>query len=897
MAEVTYDDRSFLLDGERIWLVSGSLHYFRVPAEQWEDRLLKAKRAGLNCISTYVAWNVHEPREGEWDFSGDKDIAAFVRKAQDVGLYVILRPGPYICAEWDLGGLPSWLLAKSGMSLRTQNAAFMHYFDKYFAQVLPRLAELEVPNGGNIVLVQNENEYVMTTQPDRDTYLDFVTQLIRRAGFTVPIISCNLFSEPIPEGVVDCVNGCERLPADLSRMRQCQHDAPLLVTEYWDGAFDWWGGEHHTVDPQTAARRALEAVGCGAQVNHYMFHGGTNFEFYGSRLVHGHDAYQTTSYDYDAPIAEGGGLTEKYYLMRLVNLASAHLGPWLAQSMLPEEPIAGLENAPDVVTITGPRGNFCCVSNHGQEDVDAVRLALPSGQSIDVSLAPFGAALIPWDLQLPDGRLMDYSSLTPLGFFGHHDKQVLVLRGPAGGSGEVCIAGKVTRLTVPKDDEPGVEWVDNLQILVVNNDLASRTWPLDGEKLIFGPTYVGSTEEDLLHAPKAKQYYEWIFDEAKLATRKVKADTTKKPTAPKLDKWERIHIAPEPVSDDLEWQTLDRPRDVDRLGSHYGYSWYRIDIEQDRAKKRNLLLPECGDRAMLYLNGEPLGIWGRGPDAVREPISAPFKKGNNVLVAMVDNLGRYNFGPYMDEPKGLYGHVWDAKPLKTTKFKVKAAESFTKRIVPRHLAHMMDELETLPLVSAEMNITLTKPQSIHLMWTDIPHHLAVFCNDRPIGFYPKQVSNWGDLLLGTEFKKGKNTLQILAWGEADAKTFENIQMYSLLEPLSAGAQWGYRPWAMPEDVDSAREPIKNKPCWYTTTFNYTPTELPLFLSIGVAQKGQIFLNGRNLGRFWEVGPQPCYYLPEAWLEEGENEIRLFEEQGNWPQRCKLQYRPMGPYQD
>lgn len=180
MPSIWYDDRSFFLDDRRIWLCSGSVHYFRVPHELWRDRLLKAKRAGLNCVQTYVAWNFHELQEGQWDFEGDRDVRSFIVQAGELGLYVILRPGPYICAEWDFGGFPSWLAAKGGIAYRTANASYMHYFDKYLGQLLPRLADLQVTQGGNIVLIQNENEYPYTTTPDRLNYCQFISQLFRR---------------------------------------------------------------------------------------------------------------------------------------------------------------------------------------------------------------------------------------------------------------------------------------------------------------------------------------------------------------------------------------------------------------------------------------------------------------------------------------------------------------------------------------------------------------------------------------------------------------------------------------------------------------------------------------------------------------------------------------------
>jgi len=216
MASVTFDDRSYMIDNRRVWLVSGSIHYFRVPSDLWEDRLCKAKRAGLNCISTYVPWNIHEPREGQWEFSGERDIVKFVELANQMGLYVILRPGPFIGGDWDFGGFPAWLAGKSGIGYRTSNASYTHYFDKFFAQLLPRLCEHQVTNGGNIILIQNENEYQLGSQPDRTTYLEFINQLFRRSGFTIPIINCNhqvdpetqtsIMTDPPTEDNIECIN-------------------------------------------------------------------------------------------------------------------------------------------------------------------------------------------------------------------------------------------------------------------------------------------------------------------------------------------------------------------------------------------------------------------------------------------------------------------------------------------------------------------------------------------------------------------------------------------------------------------------------------------------------------------------------------------------------------------
>jgi hypothetical protein len=895
MGEITYDDRSYMIDGQRIWLVSGSLHYFRIPRELWADRLLKAKRAGLNCISTYVAWNYHEPKEGQWEMDGEKDLPEFINLADDLDMYVILRPGPYICAEWDFGGFPAWLNAKSGVSYRTNNATFTHYFDKYFAQLLPRLSEHQVTHGGNIVLIQNENEYFMTTQPDRSTYLDFITQLFRRSGFTIPIITCNGMTEPFVDGAIECVNAYQTVDVQLRKLHSLQPHAPLLATEFWPGWFDHWGGEHASRDAKETARLAMQALGCGAQYNYYMFHGGTNFGFWGGRLSRHRDSFVTTSYDFDAPVTEGGSLSGKYYQTRLVNMLASSMGEYFATTLM-DEPGASIRNASELLNLHGINCSWAIVSNHGRDDIESLNVTLPDGTALTAHLAPFGAAALPYELTLPDGGMLDYCSLTPLGLFGGEMGKVLVLHGPPQAEGVICISGNRQTLTVPKGDALEMLDISGQPVIVVNSELAMRTWVMDNS-LVFGPIWGGKDQDDLLFQKSTKQYQVLDFEQVKLSTRKVKDSEVvgSKPSAPRLGNWKRLCICPEPIKKDLEWTSLDRPRDVDKLGEHYGYVWYRIDLDMQRETKKTLYIPHCADRASVYLNGELIHVWGHGEEASREPFPVKFKKGANVLVFLVDNLGRYKYGDRLGEPKGLYGHIWDAKNLKVSKFKLSQVETFSKRIVPRTLSHLMPTLEARPVWEAETSFQLKKVQSIHMTFKNIPHHVAVFCNDRPVEFFTASPNNWGDLTLGAELKKGKNVVKFVLWGdEVDAKVLDNVNFYQLNEPVSADGTWSWRHWERPEQ--GVGEPIKGKSCWYSSTFKVTDTETPLFLRIFGAKKGQLYLNGHDLGRFWMVGPQEVFYLPGCWLKtDEENELMVFEENGNMPSRSKLEYLPQGPY--
>ena len=885
MPTVRYDDRSYIVDERRVWLCSGSIHYFRIPRELWRDRLLKAKRAGLNCIDTYVAWNFHEPREGVWDFSGDRDLPAFVALAAELGLYVILRPGPYICAEWDFGGLPAWLASKGGIAYRTSNATYTHYFDKYLAQVLPRLADLQVTRGGNILLIQNENEYIYTALPDRLNYGQFISQLFRRAGFDIPIITCNFGSEPRIPDTIECWNGWNNLVQRLKWLRTFQPNAPMLVTEFWTGGPDAWGGPHRTHDAAEVARRALEILGCGCQFNYYMWHGGTNFEFWGSRLADSDAAYQTASYDYDAPLAEGGGLTKKYYLTRLVNMLASHFGQFIAGCRM-DAPGVTAHDAPSVLNISGPAGRFAVITSNGRSDCAACRVSLPDGKDLDVPLGPLGAVAIPVEVRLTPERVLNYANLMPLGLFGDGN---LVLHAPAGSPGRICIDGHEIRRTVPADDQPELIEHRGQRILLISSDLAQRTWAVDGA-LVMGPAFVGENAHDL--RLEGEQTVAILSPQGELTRNKVKGARTA-PTAPKLGAVARLCVCEEPISEQLLWENISAAKDLAALGIPYGYGWYRLVLQSASAGRRMLYLPECEDRAQVYVNGEHVGVWGRGQGAVREPIPAKFHKGANVLTFLADNLGQPCFGP-LGQPKGLYGDVWQGSPAPTLNFKVRPGGEFARRMLPRMLSHLLPQLESDPLWTTEATFSLPKIQPIHLSYRRILRPAVLLCNGRQAGFFTG-AGGLADVKLGNELRKGKNTLTLLLWGsEPSQDELDNVAMHLLEENLSAGGAWSYRRWEVPKP--GGRVVGKGLPAWYHCRFKADASVSGLFLKISGARKGQIYLNGHNVGRFWTVGPQEHYYLPEPWLV-GDNELLIFEEEGLTPSGSSLSVRPAGPYHD
>jgi len=310
-------DADFLLDGEPFRVLSGSLHYFRVHPGQWADRIRKARLMGLNTIETYVAWNAHAPTPDSFRLDGQLDLGLFLDLVAAEGMHAIVRPGPYICAEWTNGGLPAWVLAESG--IRRNDPAYMGAVAGYLDALAPVLVPRQVDRGGPVILVQVENEYGAYGS-DKD-YLRALTKLLRGIGVTVPLTTVDqpmgsmLADGSLPELHATGSFG-SHVVERLATLRRHQATGPLMCSEFWDGWFDSWGGHHH-VRPALDVAGELDALlAAGASVNIYMFHGGTNFGLTSGANDKGTYAPIVTSYDYDAPLDEAGHPTAKFWALR-----------------------------------------------------------------------------------------------------------------------------------------------------------------------------------------------------------------------------------------------------------------------------------------------------------------------------------------------------------------------------------------------------------------------------------------------------------------------------------------------------------------------------------------------------------------------------------------------------
>jgi beta-galactosidase len=314
------DGDHFVLDGGPLQIISGELHYERIPHEYWRDRLKKARAMGLNTISTYVFWNVHEPKPGVYDFSGSLDVAAFVRTAQEEGLYVILRPGPYACAEWDLGGLPAWLLADPNIVLRSGDDKFLAPAERWLQRLGRELAPLQITHGGPIIAVQVENEYGSFGN-DHD-YMKRILAALRNAGLGEVLLYTADGGDELHAGTLPDIHavvnfGPGEAKAEFAKLQKFRPGRPMMSGEYWDGWFDHWGEKHQTTDANQQAQELDWILSQGYSINLYMFHGGTSFGFMnGANWDRKNYEPDVTSYDYDSPVSESGVLTKKYFAFR-----------------------------------------------------------------------------------------------------------------------------------------------------------------------------------------------------------------------------------------------------------------------------------------------------------------------------------------------------------------------------------------------------------------------------------------------------------------------------------------------------------------------------------------------------------------------------------------------------
>ncbi len=919
MASISYDGQSFQIDGRRRWLVSGVLNPTRTARGRWEDRIRAARQAGLNCVCVPVVWREHEPAPGAFDFEGERDIAEFIRLCGRAGLLVILRAGPFLDDGHDLGGLPPWLLEHEGIVLRSNSGPFLEAASRWISALMGQIRDLQISArgpGGPILLVQVEHEWFCGDDETGVGYLGELGRYLRENGLSVPLLNTNNLYQQI-EGEIDGWTTADALQATMRQLRHVRPDAPRLLTDVHTAGHDTWGRPHERLrSPAELIDSLAQALAAGAQFQIMPFHGGASFGFDAGRLPTLPEGFCTTSHDCGAPLTEAGGRGEMFAAVKRVCTFASSFERVFAGLDPDYHPIAldpasrsgrgGAASVP-VVHCKGAQGSITFV--FGDPSPKARRgeatLMLPSGISLNVDLRGQPVVWALMDVVLANRAVLDFCNLSAFALAGN----TFVCFGPSNAEATISINGAVFRSTVPSGKTPVIEEHEGVTLVVCNEsqiDAAIRT---------PDAVYVGCAEIDASGEPVPAPGFATChrIDSSGAHTQIRVGQPAKAPRAPSLSRWERASGEEYVTGASERFARIDGPAPLERLGAPTGYAWMRATLKTGAGKKHSLGLFELRHRAHLFIDGKLEALIGEGPGAEAPPASVSLRKGETTAVFLVDNLGRWAGGNALSEPAGLFGEIYDAKPLKAGKAKLETATPLRPLDVRSPLWGVhSDDRTAADRVTWRFEHRRKSPLFLLIDQGEGDGSLMglVVLNDEPIDVFSQGGGVRRVRLPEEPLKRGRNVLQLAFLGDPDAALKWSERAVALYEGADAlsGKDWAFAKWEPP--ADDAFEPVSRSamrsagaPTWWRCAFKVKDPLDALFLDVSGLTKGQLFLNGRNLGRYFvatstgkKVPPQSRHHLPTPWLRAGEpNDILIFDEHGAAPNKCRLVYDPLGPF--
>lgn len=575
-------DGSFLKNGEPFVIKAAELHYPRIPREYWDQRIKLCKALGMNTVCLYTFWNVHEPKEGQFDFSGQNDIRAFIELCKDNGLNVILRPGPYVCAEWEMGGLPWWLLKKKDIQLRDNDPYFLERVNEFQKALAKQVGDLTLANGGPIIMIQVENEY--GSYGENKEYVSNIRDMLRKNfGENVVMFQCDWSSNFTLNGLDDLVwtmnfgtgADVDQQFADLKNLRP---NSPLMCSEFWSGWFDKWGAAHETRPADEMIKGIDDMLSRGISFSLYMTHGGTNWGHWAGANSPGY-APDVTSYDYDAPISESGQTTEKYWALRDL------LSKYNEGKPMPKVPDVIQPVSVDKFTFS----EYAPISVEKYVETDTIKTMEEFDQG-------FGS--IVYRTVLPEVK-----------------------------------AGTVLRVN---------EAHDFAQIFINNNYIGKLDRRLGETELTLGPCPEGAVLDIFVEAMGRINFGVAIKD-YKGITKDVALVSVKdgKETSDVLHGW-KVYLLPDELKF-YEGLTFNPVADIEAKGNgRYPRGVYRGKFNVNKPSDTFLLFETWG-KGLVYVNGHPLGrIWDIGPQQTLYMPGCWLKKDENEILVF-DILGPKEF--------------------------------------------------------------------------------------------------------------------------------------------------------------------------------------------------------------------------------------------------------------
>ncbi len=912
-SKISWKDGYFVIDGKPTMLIAGEIHYARVPREQWRDRLMRAKRMGLNCIQTYVFWNAHEPREGTFDFSGQLDLDAWLKLIEELGMYAIVRPGPYNCAEWESGGVPSWLTVKPNMVVRDADPEYLKYADRYYEKVLPIIAKHQINKGGKVIAVQLENEYSGGWGTDKHPLLQHLYDKARELKLEVPLFYSGLHHGSHPAG--------DEPNAESFGKRT----VPWYSTEMWIGWFNG-GGEvdDSAVRGDAFATWRILAFG-GGGYDYYVVHGGTNFGY-------SNDNENATTYDYFACIGESGQLRKRFRTLKFPATFASTFSDLLANS---HEGKAEVSKGLRAFVRTSKFGTVTFVENCKDETLTTtVKLADPAGtQPSDYSLAvPYwNYRMVLTDVPLATGVTAKVIGSDVLGKGEVGGRTFVICHGKPGETGTFVVSAGAAKtpwtwnaankqatasVTYPQGDEVvelpiGGEGKAGVTFLVMNTDLASRSWFVK-DAVIVGPWYVNE-DLSLEFAPTTTQAV--IYTPS--GKRTVAAVASPVPDLPTLSQWQCRDGSPEAaaVFDDKAWLSDAQPKNLSAYADFQnGYGWYRTTITGD-GQQRSLLFGGIEDRAQVYLNGTFIGN-NVGPTVTITPKAGPntvalftAHNGRSKLFGVAGKAGTLGYkgawGPVNTLVAGAVLSDWrmdynDQKEDQASTFAAPDFDDSTWKMV-KPSVELQKQRHGYAWYRASWELTKKPAGAPMKLWLNgVDDEGWAYLNGTLIAH-----SDWSKAAvidIDGLVKTGKNVVAVCVKNTDGEGGLTKAVMIG--SPVESSAPWRFHGGLAGLDETAVLGTVTNWKAFLGGTWS---AEVPAtatprfwhaevgpvvpktgFTTVGISTKGlsngSVWVNGHNLGRYKGT---VLLVVPECWLDD-HNHVVVFDEQGASPKSVAFQ---------
>ena len=918
---IDFDSKGFLIEGKRTYIVSAGMEYARIPHQLWYDRLLRIKRAGFNCVEIYTFWNFHEEKENQFNFSGDHNLGQFLAIVKKMGLYAIVRVGPYYCAEWDNGGYPLWLKFKAGLRVREDNKVFEHYADRFFDRLLPIVFQNQINKGGPVILVQLENEHINgwgTVMPDG--YFKHLQAKALGLGLQVPYFFSGLHhaSDPASDGHLD----------DPSRPN------PWFSTEFWSVWYSQYGPKPE--DAGVYDRRTWKIIAHGGNgYNYYMVHGGSNFGY-------SNNNEDAASYDYGAAIGQAGDLRPIYYTFKRA--------AWFARSFQEV-----LENSTDgsaayrqittdtlvkISARTSAAGDLIFLDNPGSKQV-TTSLTL-NGSSL--TLQPGEIFPIVHDFKINPAITLDWAFTRIFVIVKQRQTVTMIADCPEGAklslhftagpkdkvqtrSAAIHIKnGKIDIDTVmPASKQPlafsFTVGSTTVRVLAMNREGTDKTWIADiaGQNyIVCGNDYLGeisakghcfSMETETPALGSANKSI-WIYTDKKdIGLDNTSSHFIGQQKKMILSKWERKPAsAPAlPGYDTKGWFHSVAPFQMGADGDITADAWYRSTLKIPVSGNYTIQL-KGGGRGQAFIDGKPSVKW----ELDDGELALHLNKGVHTFAVFTAHDGRDKLAGYLGaitnvDRKGIFDDV-----------RIKMGGPFISNINGWYFtkANRLEDVKNGP---PDFDTTIFKKykigddafqQSKGFGWFEtivdqlhavagkvifsfksVDENATVFVNNKMIAHYDGWNVPFELTVTDSAVLKGPIKLAVFIENYSNEGGIDQPVTMNTIGNAPRILDWSMKGGPGNPGSPSGWQPLlsnsnqSSQPCFYRTKFNISipkgQTAIWRVDPKGMGH-GSIWVNGHNLGRYPEKIMAPGLYIPECWLKKGLNELVIFEEDGNQP---------------